>query len=603
MVTRGHPLAGERVERRLAAVLAADVAGYSRLMGVDEEGTLARLKAVRKALVDPTIASHRGRIVKTTGDGMLVEFSSAVDAARCSVEVQRAIAARNADVSQDVRIEFRIGIHVGDIIIDDNDIYGDGVNIAARLEGIAEPGGVCISDDAQRQIRGKVDVAFEDMGLQTLKNIAEPLRAWRVQLGGQGAAKAPLGSPASQVPALPLPDKPSIAVLPFQNMSGDPEQEYFADGMVEEIITALSRFKSLFVIARNSSFTYKGKAVDIKQVGRELGVRYVLEGSIRRAGQRVRITGQLIDAESGSHLWADRFEGALDDIFELQDNVARSVVGAIASRLLDASETAAARKAPERWDAYDHYFRALSYVYKFDLASTVESKRIFQQAIETDPAFALGYAGVARSILNIRHVHNQPISDGELTQALEFADRAVELSPEDEGVLTCAAYVVSLLGGNPERGHEMAKRATALNVNSAQAWNARGTVELVLGELEAALEAFANVIRLNPLDTRSVPFALFGTAAALLLLGRHKDGAAAARRMLLSFRNDIRGLFILIGNVFLDGEMEETESLIENFKHLFPHVRSSDLRQTYRVRKREHMATVERIIARIGLPE
>jgi len=392
-------------------------------------------------------------------------------------------------------------------------------------------------------------------------------------------------------------------VLPFQNMSGDPEQEYFADGMVEEIITALSRFKSLFVIARNSSFTYKGKAVDIKQVGRELGVRYVLEGSIRRAGQRARITGQLIDAESGSHLWADRFEGTLDDIFELQDNVARSVVGAIASRLIGASETAAARKVPERWDTYDHYFRALSYVYKFDLASTVESKRIFQAAIETDPTFALGYAGVARSIVNIRHVHNQPISDGDLNQALEFADRAVELSPEDEGVLTDAAYVVSLLGGNPERGHELAKRATALNVNSAQAWNARGTVELVLGEPEAALEAFANVMRLNPLDTRSVPFALFGTAAALLLLGRHKDGAAAARRMLLTGWNDTRGLFILIGNVFLDGDMEETGRLIDNFKRLFPHVRSSDLRQTYRVRKREHMAAIERVIARIGLPE
>jgi class 3 adenylate cyclase len=268
-------LTGERVERRLAAVLAADVAAYSRLMGIDEEGTLARLKSYRKTLVDPAIAAHRGRIVKTTGDGMLVEFASAVDAARCAVEVQRGMAAKNPDVPLDARIEFRIGIHVGDIIIDDNDIFGDGVNIAARLEGIAEPGGVCISDDAQRQIRGKVDIAFEDMGLQSLKNIAEPMRAWRVKLGGQVAVTAP---------GLALPDKPSIAVLPFQNMSGDREQEYFADGMVEDIITALSRFKSLFVIARNSSFTYKGKAVDIKQVGRELGIRYVLEGSVRKSG-------------------------------------------------------------------------------------------------------------------------------------------------------------------------------------------------------------------------------------------------------------------------------------------------------------------------------
>jgi TolB-like protein/class 3 adenylate cyclase len=583
--------------RRLAAILAADVAGYSRLMAANEVGTLATLKACRREVVDPQIAAHNGRIVKTTGDGMLVEFASAVDAVTCAMAVQEAMAARGGALS------FRIGINVGDIIIDGDDIFGDGVNVAARVENECAPGGLCLSANAFEQIRNKTAFGFDDLGERSLKNIDRPVRIYAVH--GAAAQPASAGALAAPEPGkpLPLPDKPSIAVLPFQNMSGDPEQEYFADGMVEEIITALSRFKSLFVIARNSSFTYKGKAVDIKQVGRELGVRYVLEGSIRRAGQRARITGQLIDAESGSHLWADRFEGALDDIFELQDNVARSVVGAIASRLIDASETAAARKAPERWDTYDHYFRALSYVYKFDLASTVESKRIFQAAIETDPAFALGYAGVARSIVNIRHVHNQPISAGELTQALEFADRAVELSPEDEVVLTCAAYVVSLLGGNPERGHELAKRATALNVNSAQAWNARGTVELVLGELEAALEAFANVMRLNPLDTRSVPFALFGTAAALLLLGRHKDGAAAARRMLLFGWNDTRALFILIGNVFLDGDMEETESLIENFKRLFPHVRSSDLRQTYRTRKREHMAILERIIARIGLPE
>jgi class 3 adenylate cyclase len=263
-------LTAERVERRLAAVLAADVAGYSRLMGTDEEGTLTRLKAARKTIVDPAIASNRGRIVKTTGDGMLVEFASAVDAVRLSVEVQRSMAEQNAAVPQDQRIEFRIGIHVGDIIIDDNDIFGDGVNIAARLEGIAEPGGVCMSDDAYRQIRGKVKIACDDHGPQTLKNIAEPMRAWRVQLGGQNAAKAQPGSSAAQAPALALPNKPSIAVLPFQNISGDPEQEYFADGMVEDIITGLSQFKSLFVIARNSSFTYKGKPVDVKRVGREL---------------------------------------------------------------------------------------------------------------------------------------------------------------------------------------------------------------------------------------------------------------------------------------------------------------------------------------------
>jgi adenylate cyclase len=263
-------LTAERVERRLAALLAADVAGYSRLMGADEEATLGRLKAVRKALVDPTIAKHRGRIVKTTGDGMLVEFASAVEAVRGAVEVQRGMVEQNGSVPQDQRIEFRIGIHVGDIIFDDNDIFGDGVNIAARLEGIAEPGGVCISDDAQRQIRGKVDIAFDDMGPQTLKNIAEPMRAWRMQMSASASAAASTKSPVETAQPLALPDKPSIAVLPFQNMSGDPEQEYFADGMVEEIISALSQIRWLFVIARNSSFTYKGQAVDVKQVGREL---------------------------------------------------------------------------------------------------------------------------------------------------------------------------------------------------------------------------------------------------------------------------------------------------------------------------------------------
>src|SRR6202167_4634933 len=283
------------MERRLAAVLAADVAGYSRLMGADEEGTLARLKAVRKALVDPTIASHRGRIVKTTGDGMLVEFASAVDAVRGAVEVQRGMAEQNASVPQDQRIELRIGIHVGDIIFDDNDIFGDGVNIAARLEGIAEPGGVCMSDDTYRQIRGKVEIACDDLGPQALKNIAEPMRAWRVQLGGQTAATAQPGSPAGQAPALALPDKPSIAVLPFQNLSGDPEQEYFADGMVEEIITALSRYKSIFVIGSGSTLSFKGRAVSPHDAGRQLGVRYVLEGSVRKAGARVRITTKLTE--------------------------------------------------------------------------------------------------------------------------------------------------------------------------------------------------------------------------------------------------------------------------------------------------------------------
>jgi adenylate cyclase len=327
----GYSLTAERVERRLAAVLAADVAGYSRLMGADEEGTLARLKAVRKTLVDPTIAANRGRIVKTTGDGMLVEFASAVDAVSCAVAVQKKMAERTAE-STEPCIQFRVGINVDDIIIDAEDIFGDGVNVAARVENECEPGEVYLSEDAYRQVRGKTSFAFDDLGEKSLKNIERPVRLYAVR-SASFSTEAPARSPAETDKPHPLPDKPSIAVLPFQNMSGDPDQEYFADGMVEDIITALSRFKSLFVIARNSSFTYKGNAADIRRVGRELGVRYVLQGSVRKAGNRVRITGQLIDSQTGAHLWADQCDGVLEDIFGLQDQVTARVVGQLFSRV------------------------------------------------------------------------------------------------------------------------------------------------------------------------------------------------------------------------------------------------------------------------------
>src|SRR5215472_9278307 len=310
--------------RRLAAILAADVAGYSRLMGADEEGTLERLKALRHELLDPKIAEHHGRIVKTTGDGMLVEFASIVDALRCAVAVQQAMPERNTGVTADERIELRIGINLGDVIVEGDDLYGDGVNIAARIEALADPGGVFVSNTVHDHVRDRLPFAFEDLGEQHVKNIARAVRVYRVR-GVPSVESTPVPAP----PGLLLPDKPSIAVLPFQNMSGDPEQEYFGDGMVEEIITALSRIRWLFVIARNSSFTYKGQSVDVKQVGRELGVRYVLEGSVRKDGRRVRISAVLIDATTGAHLWADRFDGSLEDIFDVQDRVALSIAGVI----------------------------------------------------------------------------------------------------------------------------------------------------------------------------------------------------------------------------------------------------------------------------------
>jgi TolB-like protein/class 3 adenylate cyclase len=381
-------MSNDRVERRLAAVLAADVAGYSRLMGHDEEGTLARLKALRKTLVDPKIAERRGRIVKTTGDGMLVEFPSIVDAVCCAVEVQRAMIEGNAEVPQESRIEFRLGVNLGDIITDGDDIHGDGVNIAARLETLAEPGGICVSQTVVNHVRGKVPFDVKDVGEQVLKNIARPIHVFHLVTD---LNRQDVGSTLTTA-TLALPDKPSIAVLPFQNISGDPEQEYFADGIVEDIITALSRFSELFVIARNSSFTYKGRAVDVKQVGRELGVRYVLEGSVRKAGNRVRITGELIDAATNAHLWADHFDGRLDDIFDLQDEITVSVVGAIAPKLQQAEIERAKRKPTESLDAYDYYLRGLASAHRLTKEAISEALRLFYKATDLDPDFGSAYA-------------------------------------------------------------------------------------------------------------------------------------------------------------------------------------------------------------------
>jgi len=368
----------QRVERRLAAIMAADVAGYSRLMGEDEEGTLAALKAIRREIGDPMIAEHRGRIVKTTGDGLLVEFPSVVDAVRCAVEMQREIALRNTAIPQARRIEYRIGINLGDVIIDEQDIYGGGVNVAARLEALADPGRICVSRVVRDQVRDKLDFTFEDLGEQQVKNIARPVRVYRIPVTEASPLRV----------SLPLPDKPSLAVLPFQNLSGDPEQEYFVDGVVEEIITAISRLPWLFVIARNSSFAYKGKSPDLRQVGRELGVRYVLEGSVRKAGKRVRITGQLIDTTSGAHIWADRFDGALDDIFELQDEVASHVVGAIEPKLRQSEIERAGRKPTESLDAYDLYLRALAQFHKYNEAGMREAVVLLKRALAIDPSYA-----------------------------------------------------------------------------------------------------------------------------------------------------------------------------------------------------------------------
>jgi adenylate cyclase len=364
--------------RRLTAILAADVAGYSRLMGADEEGTHERLKAHLRDVVDPKIKEHRGRIVKNTGDGLLAEFPSVVDAVRCAVEMQRGMIDREPDVPEACRIRFRIGVNLGDVIVEEHDIFGDGVNTAARLEALAEPGGICVSRVVRDQVRDKLDVAFEDQGQQQVKNIARPVHVYRIAL--QDEAKVALPEAGPRAP-LALPDKPSIAVLPFTNMSGDPEQEFFADGIVEDIITALSRYPSLFVIARNSSFHYKGRAVDVKQVARELGVRYILEGSLRKSGNRIRVTAQLVEAESGKHIWAERYDRDLADIFVVQDEIAEAVTIALVPVIADAEQHRALRKPPGNLDAWGAYQRGLWHLSKPNPEDNALAEKFFQRAI------------------------------------------------------------------------------------------------------------------------------------------------------------------------------------------------------------------------------
>ena len=501
-------MSGERVERRLAAVLAGAVDDYSRLTHDDEEAVLTRLKTLRKTLVAPTIASYRGRIVKTVGDSMLAEFASSVDAARCAVEVQRAMAAQGSSQPPASRIEFRIGLHVGDVIVDENDIFGDCVNVAARLQGLAEPGGLCLSDDAYRQIRGRLELACQDLGPQQLKNIAEPMRVWRVSFGGrkhftrEGAAQIPSLLLVSDPPELELPVKPSIAVLPFENMSEDREQDYFADGLVEDIITALSRFKSLFVIARNSSFAYKGKTVDVKQVGRELGVRYVLEGSVRKAGERLRITGQLVDASTGAQLWAEKFDGPMADVFELQDQVASAVAGVIDPLLLDTEIQRALTQPTSNLTAYHLYLRSLPLIRAWTPEANLEAIALLQRAVECDARYGMALASLA-----LCHAHNllngwvkDAAAERDLT--IVWARRALEAAPDDPSTVTSAAGALMDTGENIETLKRLVDGALARNPSHAFGWLWSGWMRTVSGESDVAITHFETSLRLDPRATR-----------------------------------------------------------------------------------------------------
>lgn len=590
-------MAAERNERRLAAILAADMVGYSRLMEADERGTIARQKAHRNELIDPQISEHHGRIVKTTGDGLLVEFGSVVGATECAVVIQRAMPEREAEVPEERRIRYRVGINLGDIVIDGDDILGDGVNIAARLEGIAEPGGIIISEDAWRQVQGKVAASFVDLGAQSLKNISRPVRVYRVDLGNLHRTSAAVAEPG-----LALPKKPSIAVLPFQNLSGDPEQEYFADGIVEDIITALSRMRWLFVIARNSSFAYKGRIVDVKQVGRELGVRYVLEGSVRKAGNRVRFTGQLIDSSTGAHLWADRFEGTLEDIFDLQDQMTTSVMGAIAPTLEQAEIERSKSKPTESLDAYDYFLRGMASFYRGTKDATSEALGQFSKAMELDPNFAAA-SGMAAQCYFWRKAHGWMTDRAqEIAEGVRLARRAVELGKDDAIALARGGHSLAHLAGDLDGGIAYIDRALALNPNLAAAWHLGGFLRVFRGEPDMAMKYLAQTMRLSPLDVE-IHRMQTGMAFAEMFKGRFDDASTWADKAMREMPDYTPALSAAAASHALAGRMEEASRAMQRLRQLDPVLRVSNLKDWLPVRRPEDLAKWAQGMEMAGLPQ
>ena len=550
----------DRFERKLAAILAADVAGYSRLISADEEGTLNRLKEYRKGLIDPKIATHQGRIVKLMGDGILIEFPSAVAALRCAVEMQRAIAEHNASDTKDRRIEFRVGLHQGDVVVEGGDILGEGVNVAARLQSLAEPGTIFVSQRIHEDAVGKVDVIFEDTGDHQLKNIARRVRVFRVRLDG---------APPNARPTLALPDKPSIAVLPFQNMSGDPEQEYFADGMVEEITTALSRIRWLFVIARNSSFTYKGHAVDVKQVGRELGVRYVLEGSIRKARDRVRITCQLIDAVSDAHLWANHFDGPLDDVFDLQDKVAISVAGVLEPTLVAAEIRRSIQRQTTDVTVYDLFLRARAEAMAWEKIRILSALDLVGRALEFDPYYGPALALAAQCHQNLHQNGWSEHLERERQQSIELARRAIRASSDDPYVLGEAAFVIGYFEHEIDPAVVLTDRSLELNPSSAVGWHRSGWLRLWAGQIDLGIGHFENSRRLNPL--RPSP-ALFGIAVGHFFAGR-LERAVVMLRLSLQENPTWPPCYRFLASCCAHlGRLDEARATIERLRNITPAV-------------------------------
>jgi adenylate cyclase len=540
-------VASDRPKRRLSAILSADVAGYSRLMGADEEGTLAALKALRLSLIDPKIKEHRGHIVKAMGDGLLVEFASAVDAVRCALDLQCRLAERTAETSDQRKIEFRIGVNVGDVIVDGDDIYGDGVNIAARLELLARPGSICLSDAAWQQVKGKLDLTADDLGEQRLKNIADPVRVYAINIGQ-----------ARQRPDLTLPDRPSIAVMPFENISGEPEQEYFCDGIVDDIITGLTHAGWLLVIAKNASFTFKGRKVDVRQVARELGVRYVLEGSVRKAGGRVRISAQLIEAETGRHLWAERYDRNLDDIFALQDEITISVISAIEPTMRELEFERVRRKRPESLDAYDAVLRAMPYVTAVPMPDeALKAIAYLERALELEPGYPRAHAILAfcHEILFLR----AGFKEENRLAAIHHAHAAITQGPDDITSLTLAAFVTALVEHDRGAAFEIFERALALAPFSAMALGFGATAAAWAGQTERAIDWGQRALRLNPLGPMTYQ-AHHSIALAHYLHGDDDAAVQAARRAVRANPDFSVCYLVLIPPLVKLGRLEEAKA-------------------------------------------
>ena len=599
-------------KRRLAAIFAADVEGYSRLMGADEVATLEELTARRKIL-DAMIAKHGGRIANTAGDSVLAEFGSAVDAVRCAMEAQVALAKANSTLTENRQVNFRMGVHVGDVMVRAGDLFGDGVNIAARLQTLAKAGGLCISGVTYDKVRKVLPLEFTDLGTQTVKNIEEPVRAYEVKEHAKATSALTKVFPDGGRKAIALPDKPSIAVLPFQNMSGDPEQDYFADGLSEDITTALSRFKSLFVIARNSSFSYKGKSPDIREVGRELGVRYVLEGSVRKSANRVRITGQLIDTLNGTHLWADRFDGALDDVFSLQDTVTEKVGNAIALRVEQADIERSKNKSTDSLDAYDFHLRGVARLNlimvpgtepKLTITACREARELFLRATELDPDFARAYASAALTyVIETQTAGPTATNRSEMVaDAVRVSRRAASLGKDDAIVLSHAGQTLAYLANQIDEGSSLIERAIVLNPNLSLAWNFGGWIKIFAGEPDTAIERFARAIRLSPLDPYMFLLQL-GTACGHLFAGDHEQAAMWAARALQERPNIGIALRIAAVCFAVGGRLGEAKKAVAQLRELAPGFRIAHTRTMFPLRRPEDLAKYIEGLRLAGVPE